>query len=136
MCARFVDGSNEQAHSEGSLCWVSSLHLGLGCNFGNESLSWVLTAVSVPVVKALGAHVSAEKASVSCHAGDHNAHMLVNLEHFLLMDCELMRSFLQSTKHLQQKQNLVKRVNPQQRQSCPPESISKNVEHLRRSCQT
>jgi len=79
---------------------MASLSLGLLANDGDESLSGLLGAVDVRVVKASIAHELGQETSVSGHSRDANAHVGVDLEDFLLMDSQIVRALFQTNKDL------------------------------------
>lgn len=95
VSAGFVDAANQEAHTEGPLGGVVSLDRGLLRNLAHQSLRWVMAVMGVPVVQALAAHELAEVASVCSQAGDSDAHVVVNVEHLLLVACQVMRALLQ-----------------------------------------
>ena len=68
MSSCLVDGADKKTNSEGTLCWMGSLDLALGCNLSDQSLGWVVAAVRVPVVKALFAHELAQEPGISGHS--------------------------------------------------------------------
>lgn len=100
MGTSFINRADKKAYTEGSLGGMISLDLRLLGNFGNETLSGVMTVMSVPVVEAFRAHELAEVASVSGQTSDGNTHVIINVEDLLLMAGEVMRALLKGNENL------------------------------------
>ena len=76
------------------------LYLWLLCNFVDESLSWVMAVMSIPIVEALSAHILAQMACVCSETSDSNTHVVIDVEDFFLVACQIMWWLLQGHKDL------------------------------------
>jgi hypothetical protein len=73
---------------------MACLDLTLLGNLVDESLCWVLTVVSVPVVQTFLSHKLTEVPRISSKTSNGDAHMIIDIEHLLLMDCEVVGTLL------------------------------------------
>lgn len=65
MSASLINRSNQEANTKRSLGWIACLYLTLFSNFTNQSFSWMLAIMCVPIVHALSSHVFAEIPCIS-----------------------------------------------------------------------
>ena len=79
---------------------MGGLHLGLLGDLGDESLGGVLGVVGVPVVNALLPHVVAQVPPVRNQPRDGDPHMVVHLEHLLLVRRQVVGALLEGSQHL------------------------------------
>lgn len=100
MSSGFVTGADKESDTEGSLGGMAGLNSALPCNLCNESLSGMMAVVSVPVIEALASHELAQISSVSSQSSDSNAHVIINVEHLLLVRGEVVRGLLERNKDL------------------------------------
>ena len=100
MRAGFVDSADEQSHAEGTLRGCARLDLALAGNFDDKTLAGVAGAVRILVVHALIAHKFGQEARICCHSADGDSHVLIDLEHFLLVGSQIMWRLLQAHDHL------------------------------------
>jgi len=100
VSASLIDRSNQESDAEGSLAGVASLDLRLFADLDDKTLAGVVAAVSVLVVEALVSHELGEEASICGHTRDNDAHVVIDLEDFLLVACQIMRRFLEADKDL------------------------------------
>lgn len=133
VSASLINGTNQEANTEGSLSWMVSLDLWLLGNLRYQSLSGVVRVVSVPVVQAFSSHELAEVSGVSSQAGNGNTHVVINVEDFLLVTCEVMRALLKGDEDLK-KGSCVNRDSwlTGKHQALP----GRYRKHLRHECQT
>ena len=103
VSSALVAGSAQHANTERSFCGVRSLNLTLATDLGDQSLNGVLAFVCVPVVEALVAHELAQEARISSHTRNDDAHVSVDVEHFLLGRCQVIWGFLKTDELLQAK---------------------------------
>ena len=100
VCTCLVNGADQQTNSEGSLCGVEGLDLRLLGDLADQSLSGMMAVMSVPVVEALASHELAEETSISGEASNGDTHVIIDIEHLLLVACQVMRALLERDENL------------------------------------
>lgn len=103
MSACFIIGTDQESHTEGSLGWMLSFDLGFSGYLVDQSLSWMVAIMCVPIVQALVSHVLAEIASISSQSSNGNAHMIINIKYLLLVTGKVMWTLLQRDEDLNSK---------------------------------
>jgi hypothetical protein len=78
---------------------VGSLDLRLIADFRDQSFAGMSAAVSKKIVQAFVPHKLGQEASVSGHARDDDAHVIIDFKHFLLVACQIMWAFLETNEN-------------------------------------
>jgi hypothetical protein len=100
MSSSLINSCNNQTTSKWSLRRMASLGLTFLLELDNHSLNWVLTSISVEVVKGFVSHELADVPGIGSEAREHHAQMVIDIEHLLLVGCEIVWRLLESNDDL------------------------------------